>query len=371
MAIHQEGRGQRGGLRTETDRQTDRHTFETRPEKLGKQWNCPPPPGGNVPKVAACFWSFILVMGLANDAAYGGEVPPPHFLFFSVIKEENKENSLLDVIQAHYKLTYLVVSLIFLASFVGYTAAAFLNNAIHMRFLGFLYGLYGAGAVISTLVATTMTTKGNLPWYSFYYIMIGMAAIEIVTSVAGFWKATAHVYIESLEKSSESANGRLKEAPFQSPSACVAWLCALTQGELFASGMTATGFWLGLAIGRLILGFVTPRIGEKLAIMIYLPLAMGLELVFWLVPQFIVSAVAVGLQGFFYRSPLLLPRQLHVGAIGFAAAFGDSGAAVLPFAVGAIAQVKGVQVLQPVILVLLGVILLLWTRLPRISEKRK
>ena len=106
---------------------------------------------------------------------------------------------------------------------------------------------------------------------------------------------------------------------------------------------------------------------------------MGLELLFWLVPQFYVSAVAVGLLGFFL-GPLfpavvvaatkLLPRHLHVTAIGFAAAFGGGGAAVLPFAVGAIAQAKGVQVLQPIILALLGTILLLWLGLPRMNKKR-
>ena len=111
---------------------------------------------------------------------------------------------------------------------------------------------------------------------------------------------------------------------------------------------------------------------------IYLPLTMALELIFWLVPQFYVSAVAVSLQGFFL-GPLfpaavvvatkLLPRHLHVSAIGFAAAFGGSGAAIFPFAVGAIAQAKGVQVLQPIILALLGVILGLWLCLPRIHKK--
>jgi fucose permease len=105
---------------------------------------------------------------------------------------------------------------------------------------------------------------------------------------------------------------------------------------------------------------------------------MALELLFWLVPQFYVSAVAVAFQGFFL-GPLfpaavvaatkLLPRHLHVSAIGFAAAFGGSGAAVFPFAVGAIAQKKGVQVLQPIILALLGVILGLWLGLPRIGRK--
>jgi hypothetical protein len=67
----------------------------------------------------------------------------------------------------------------------------------------------------------------------------------------------------------------------------------------------------------------------------------------------------------------LLPRHLHVSAIGFAAAFGGSGAAIFPFAVGAIAQAKGVQVLQPIILALLGAILGLWLCLPRIHKKNE
>ena len=107
---------------------------------------------------------------------------------------------------------------------------------------------------------------------------------------------------------------------------------------------------------------------------------MGLELLFWLLPQFYVSAVAIAFQGFFL-GPLfpaavvaatkLLPRHLHVSAIGFAAAFGGGGAAVFPFAVGAIAQAKGVEVLQPIVLALLGVILALWLCLPRIHRKEE
>jgi fucose permease len=58
-----------------------------------------------------------------------------------------------------------------------------------------------------------------------------------------------------------------------------------------------------------------------------------------------------------------------VSAIGFAAAFGGGGAAVLPFAVGAIAQARGVQVLQPFIIGLSGGILLLWLGLPRMPKK--
>ncbi|KAF1949190.1 hypothetical protein CC80DRAFT_581612 [Byssothecium circinans] len=45
----------------------------------------------------------------------------------------------------------------------------------------------------------------------------------------------------------------------------------------------------------------------------------------------------------------ILPAYLHVSAIGFAAAFGGGGAAILPFAIGALAQTKGVSIIQPVI----------------------
>jgi len=61
---------------------------------------------------------------------------------------------------------------------------------------------------------------------------------------------------------------------------------------------------------------------------------------------------------------------LHVSAIGFAAAVGGGGAAVFPFAVGAIAQKAGVQVLMPIVVALLVVDLGLWLGLPRKGKSR-
>lgn len=159
----------------------------------------------------------------------------------------------------------------------------------------------------------------------------------------------------------------------------VQFMLRVRHADPFDAGMTSVGFWLGLTAGRVVLGFVTPRVGVSRSMIAYLVLTMALELVFWLVPHFYVSAVAVALQGFFLgpmfptvivAATRLLPRSLHVSAIGFAAAFGSSGAAVLPFAVGAIAQAKGVAVLQPIILALLVVLLGLWFCLPSLGEKR-
>lgn len=120
---------------------------------------------------------------------------------------------------------------------------------------------------------------------------IALAVVELIASTACFWTATAAHYKATLvaHESGSEAKGTLREALFKRPSARVTWLSALfllgyvgievalggwivvfminvRGGEEFESGMTATGFWLGIAIGRVILGFVTPRIGEKLAI---------------------------------------------------------------------------------------------------------
>lgn len=145
----------------------------------------------------------------------------------------------------------------------------------------------------------------------------------------------------------------------------------------FASGASGSGFWAGMALGRATLGFVTERYGERLCITIYLAICIGLELLFWLVPKFVVSAVAVAFLGFFL-GPLfpgavmitakLLPKRIHVSAIGFAMAIGGTGGTVFPFAIGAIATHRGVAVLQPIVLSLVVVIAGVWLSFPRIKK---
>nr|CEG03901.1 unnamed protein product [Fusarium acuminatum CS5907] len=403
--------------------------------ELAESWKYP---RENVFKTSAAFWS-LLTSG-ANDAAYGALIP---------------------YLEEYYNLSYIIVSLVFLSPFVGYILAAVLNNTLHRRIgqrgigiscglchiaayiiialhppypvlvlayalagfgngisdaawnawvgnldranetLGFLHAFYGVGGVISPLIATNMIAKAGLPWYTFYYVMIGLAVIEFVTCSWAFWPNGPEVYRRTMDASNEDNQG-MKEALFKLPFARVTWLCAafllcyvgvevsiggwivqfmirVRKAENYPAGMTSMGFWLGLSVGRAILGFVTPRLGVKVAVALYLPAAMALQLVFWLVPSFYVSAITVAFQGFFL-GPLfpavvvattkMLPKHLHVSTIGFAAAFGGSGAAVLPFAVGAIAQAKGVKTLQPIILAFLTALLGLWLCLPRLGKKK-
>ncbi|KAI9724052.1 MAG: hypothetical protein M1812_000770 [Candelaria pacifica] len=397
------------------------------------RWNHP---RGNMWRTFVTFLSFT-VMGM-NDAAYGALIP---------------------YLQTYYNLRYIVISLIFLSPLVGYVLAALTNNAIHMKFgqrgiafiapgahllayilicihppypvlvlafmlagfgngvedaawnawignmananelLGFLHGFFGLGGTLSPLIATTMITKGHLPWYSFYYLMVGLATIELIASAAAFWNETGAKFRLENPRTTDKKGGRTKEAMSNK----VTWICALfllgyvgievalggwivefmikvRHGDPFASGMTSTGFWLGITIGRVILGFVTAKIGENIAIITYLLLALTFTLLTWLIPQFLLSALSIGFLGF-VLGPLfpaaviattkLLPKHLHVSAIGFAAAFGGSGGAVFPFAVGALAQAKGVWVLLPFVEALLVGVLGLWCLLPKMDRERR
>lgn len=264
--------------------------------------------------------------------------------------------------------------------------------------LGLIHALYGLGAAVAPLIASAMVDRSGLAWYEFYYIPLALSCLELLSGFAAFYKDTG---ADFRSKNTQSGNegGRTRAALKKRVTWTVAifllfyvgaevslsgWVVTFMQrvrnADPFDSSLTSTGFWLGVTLGRVVLGFVTPRIGERWAIVGYLLLAMGLELVFWLVPQFVVSAVAVALLGFFIGPMFpaavvalskLLPKHLHVGAISFTAAVGMGGAAVLPFAVGAIASAAGVKVLQPIILALLAILLLMWLSLPKMPKERR
>ncbi|OBT65613.1 hypothetical protein VE03_05596 [Pseudogymnoascus sp. 23342-1-I1] len=361
--------------------------------------------------------------------------------------------ALLPYIEEYYNINYTIVACMFLSPFAGYTLSAFLISKIHMRFgqvgiaviaplckiiayvitcvhppfpvipvffvlsglgngledgawnawvgnmenanelMGILHGAYGLGGAIGPLISTAMVTKGGLHWYTWYYVMVGFSALEIIVGYYAFRTATGSVY---RAKHPVSTTGPPESRTREALKSKITWLVAvfllayvgaevalggwivtfmlqMRHGEPFASGMIATGFWLGLTAGRVALGFVTGRIGEKLAVALYLALSVAMQLLFWLIPSFVASAIFAAFLGFFL-GPLfpaaimvatkLLPPRLHVSAIGFVAAFGSSGAAVFPFVVGAIAQAKGVWVLQPFALALLGVIFISWVALP-------
>ncbi|GAA5829881.1 hypothetical protein JCM3766R1_006689 [Sporobolomyces carnicolor] len=147
-----------------------------------------------------------------------------------------------------------------------------------------------------------------------------------------------------------------------------------------SAGYVATGFWLGLTVGRAILNPLNRLVGEKRIVYVYLLLALALEFAVWFADSFIGNAVVVSLVGVII-GPLypimmslltkLLPRKQHGPSIAFVAAFGQCGSAVFPFITGALAQKFSPVVLQPVLVVLFGVQTAIWFFVPDVARKKE
>ena len=79
----------------------------------------------------------------------------------------------------------------------------------------------------------------------------------------------------------------------------VEFLTTVRGGKLSNVGYIPTGFYGGLLAGRLLLPEPTFRFGERRMILIYSIACAALQLVFWLQPSIIGSAIALSFIGFF------------------------------------------------------------------------
>lgn len=90
----------------------------------------------------------------------------------------------------HPPYPVLVVSFIFAGFGNGLSDAAWNawlgNMANANQLLGLLHGFYGAGGVLSPLIATSLITKAHLEWYYFYYIMVrkSLANCQTITNIS-------------------------------------------------------------------------------------------------------------------------------------------------------------------------------------------
>ncbi|KAK9370214.1 major facilitator superfamily domain-containing protein [Lipomyces kononenkoae] len=264
--------------------------------------------------------------------------------------------------------------------------------------MGLMHGLYGVGGTISPLLATAMVTAG-VKWSYYYFILFGLGICITCLNAYAFWGETAAKYLKDhapgVNEDGES-QGRLSEAlknrytiilafflffymgaEVALGSWTVTFMVTERHGDPAQMGAVASGYWAGLTTGRMVLGFVTGRIGENTMATIYLILSIAFELVFWLAPSIVASAVGVAFVGLFFGPVFptamialtrLLPKRLHVTGIGFAAAFGGGGSAIFPFITGAMAASKGAWVLQPLVVALISAMVIIWVTIPTFEE---
>ncbi|KAF2679210.1 MFS general substrate transporter [Lentithecium fluviatile CBS 122367] len=377
-------------------------------------------------KIGATMFSFV-ILGLFTSSV--GVMLPP--------------------ISAHYDLTDLHVSFIFLAVPLGYVVAASSNPLIHSRFgqrgiaglgpvlhvvsavcvglhptfevllaafavmamgtglldgswctyaagmpnagfvSGLLHGSFSVGAAVGPFCAGALMEK-DMAWWTWYYALAATSVIALIVLLYAFRHANAtHYHATKPQPNNDNTTSRSLTHMFRYPAlylsslyfltyvgietAISGWIISYTLRYLHAtpslSSLSSSGFWSGMAAGRLVLGHSTDRIGVRRAATMYLLLAIGVQAVFAFMRSPVGAVVLMALLGA-CMGPLfpsgvvvltrLLPPELHVQAVSFVSSLGQVGGAALPFGIGAFVDGVGIGVFRWVILGFTGLSLVVW-----------
>lgn len=368
--------------------------------------------------------------------------------------------ALMPAIRTHYKIDFIVASMLFVGNLAGWIIAAFVTTPLIRRLgygatlaiaatlslvppivflprppfpvlviamavsgvsngmfealantwisrrprhkvrLGVLHFLYGVGALVAPLAAIPFAEQRNgLPFSFFYFITLGISlsttAAVVLTfrlqpdSLVDLGAATEDLAPTEKKYSTQSAalGEVLRNRNVWVLSAFTllyvgsevsigGWTSSFlsdVRGEAVATtNLLVSAFWGGLALGRVVLIPLTWMLGERLAGLVYLSLALGLELVIWLVPSLVGNAVSLALQGIALGPlfPMLVHiasnrfhRDLLTSAIGFFVSFGSAGSALFPLVIGIAAEGKGIRILPPILVSLIATQTLIWVLL--------
>ncbi|KAF8610804.1 MFS general substrate transporter [Ceratobasidium sp. AG-I] len=297
-------------------------------------------------------------------------------------------------------------------------------------YAGWLHGFYGIGAFASPLVGQTLLARG-WEWPRFFIISVCLSCINSVGTAYTFHttkeefqqekakalelareehdafelenRAATHAQEHPEEavprRRSRSRSAGAKSAMRMTLTQPVVWIFAIflctytgsetTNGGWIVSfllkernanpntvGYVASGFWGGLALGRICLGQASPYIGikrEKHLVHVYIGIALVMTVLVWKVPSFVGNAFCTAVIGFvlgpIFPTSLslatkLLPTEIHMTAFATMSSFASIGSALYPFITGALANAKGVAVLQPMMLGILSIMAGLWCLFP-------
>ncbi|ORX99599.1 MFS general substrate transporter [Basidiobolus meristosporus CBS 931.73] len=309
-----------------------------------------------------------------------------------------------------------------MCTFIVFTGAgmALLDAAVNVYFaniplatmmLNLLHAIYGVGAMIGPLVGTILLKYG-ISWKGMYIFMAFCALANIIGTIVGFSRvdfgsATEEVVVvnegdegvpslvnkQGTDNSIMETHAELTRAAILNRMTIVGAAYILVyvgaevtmggwgytflregrHGDQVTMGHVVSGYWGALAAGRVVLGYLAGRFGEKLTISL-LTVATIVGLVIMMIStDILVNSTAFVAIGFFLGpmfpttiaiASRVLPRKYHATSIGFMAALGAGGAALFPFFTGQLAGAFGILVMPPAVIVMSVIMMVLWALIP-------
>ncbi|KZS91217.1 MFS general substrate transporter [Sistotremastrum niveocremeum HHB9708] len=260
--------------------------------------------------------------------------------------------------------------------------------------IGFLHASFGIGALIVPLSTTRFAQMTH--WSYHYLIAVGIAILDcgLIYTVFGSKRSDellTQTGMAPFESTSTNRTNKFKRLVKLKTMHLIAlwafvyvgvevsiggWISTFLidlRGASPSAGYVSTGFWGGLTLGRVAFVWVNKRLGEMRVLLAYTVIAIGLQITVWRLPSLLENAIAVSFVGLFLgpmypiairSAGRLLPRSVFSGALGWVAALGQTGGALLPFVTGILATKYGISVLEPVIVSLMCAMFGLWALVP-------
>lgn len=302
--------------------------------------------------------------------------------------------------------------------------------------IALLHGVYGVGALVSPLICQTLKSRGY-SWRNFFYISLGLAVFNVAYGLFAFRPTQSEFQVEkqlalaSQALSATKGDEKMETEPsspttdkknskvgmLQAMAMPYVWAISVFLGvyqgaETIAQGFivtfllherqanpstvgyAASGFWAGLALGRVIWGILSPRFSQKVKIFYVntvLVLGIGFHTLIWRVESVLIDSIMVALLGLLAGptfplildiatnpntkqapgTPSLLPvlsAEIQLTALALASSTGAIGGAIFSLSAGVAANAHGAYVVEPLAMATLGFVFCFWVSVQIISK---
>lgn len=299
--------------------------------------------------------------------------------------------------------TLILVAAFFLGSAVACIDAG-LNTYMaslpnNTRRLNYLHAFYGCGAWIGPIISSALLAW-QLSWGKVYLVWCALAVIFLIglftifqaynppqKSVQGneaVPTARENILLATLKMRAVWIACLLfvfyTGTEVSSGSWGVTFLLGARQSSGIVAGWIISGYWLGLTLGRIVLGHVAERLGPAHLVQYSILGAACGMFITWLIPTTIGATIGLFLLGFclgpIFPTVIALmstfvSARLLPSAVGFLTSAANIGAALLTWLAGSLIGHVGLNVLWPYEIIITAAMFVLWlllVRQPRVAQ---
>lgn len=292
--------------------------------------------------------------------------------------------------------------------------------ADHNELMGLLHGFYGFGSILGPPMVSHILERYNKNFGIHYYYLFSMTVLALISIILLFKYETKLKYEYDINELHKEVNDDYRNDEFENVdvydllknkmillfsfyllfyvgvetsigSWLLSYLIHIKNLSQIESSYIVSWFFIGLTIGRMLLGFVTKLFKNEYRANLYYSILSLISFILYsiftvtignfdLLIVKILNIILIVITGIFI-GPLfptsnvtlikILPPKLHVIGVGIMTSIGCTGSAIIPFIIGFIIEVTSFKFLPLYILFVITLYCFIWVIIPKFSLQMK